>query len=221
MEHRLVCAWCQQEFRALRLMNHGKPRRFCGTSCSAKWRTSQPEYKRVVPLAERQAQSQRLELQRDDPTFQAGLRAYLNSNRNPFRDPDRAPAIRAKATATSRSQGFPQLNKGNGHPLPVPVLILAQALGWITEFPVSTGPGGRERGYSTNYKIDIAEPSLKIAVEVDGEGHKASISRRRDALKDAFLESEGWTVVRVTNKEVLADTAAALQRIMRHVKSSI
>ena len=42
----MMCEWCGKEFIAKRKMSKGKPRRFCGRSCSAKWRMSQPEYKR-------------------------------------------------------------------------------------------------------------------------------------------------------------------------------
>jgi len=208
----MMCEWCGKEFIAKRKMSKGKPRRFCGRSCSAKWRMSQPEYKRKYTEEDRKEASRKFNELRMRPDFQENLQAYYNSDRNPFKDPEQAPAIRAKAHVALRAKGYAMLNGGNGQPLPVPQQMLAAALGWPTEYVVPTGK--RQAGRPTSYKIDIAEPTLKIAVEVDGVGHIAKDRQMQDRSKTEYLQEHGWTVIRVQNKEVLTDLRAVLQRIL-------
>ena len=93
---------------------------------------------------------------------------------------------------------------GNGHLLPLPQLALLHALGegWEAEYVVKVGMG-RGNGYPTCYKIDIANPQHKIAVEVDGGSHTAIERRNADQRKAEFLASQGWSVYRVSNQRAL------------------
>jgi len=53
------------------------------------------------------------------------------------------------------------------------------------------------------YRIDIAMPSLKIAIELDGHDyHKTKQQRTHDAKKDRTLSLLGWHVIRFTGSEV-------------------
>lgn len=60
---------------------------------------------------------------------------------------------------------------------------------------------GRGSGFPTCYKIDVAIPEYMIAIEVDGASHNPSMDRD-DSKKDSLLTEKGWTVFRVTNKEL-------------------
>jgi hypothetical protein len=51
-------------------------------------------------------------------------------------------------------------------------------------------------------EVDAHWPAKRLIVEVDGHGHARPAQRRDDARRDAKLRSAGWTVVRVTAKEV-------------------
>ena len=117
-------------------------------------------------------------------------------------------ATRKRVSQTLRRIGHkPPVQGGNGKPLSKPQAALLQSLGseWRPEFSVATGmrkksgPGG----YPTCYKIDIANPEKKIAIEVDGQGHSTEKGRKRDAKKTAFLVSRGWSVYRVSNARAL------------------
>ncbi|HET7606037.1 MAG TPA: DUF559 domain-containing protein [Sphingomicrobium sp.] len=49
------------------------------------------------------------------------------------------------------------------------------------------------------FTVDFACREAKLIVELDGSQHADSASDRR---RDAFLEQEGWTVMRIWNNEV-------------------
>lgn len=74
--------------------------------------------------------------------------------------------------------------------------------------------------YVREYKIsrihvDFAIPSAKIAVECDG--YRYHRDHDRDAARDAFLKSQGWTVLRFTGTQIRADPQACARRIYEHL----
>lgn len=108
------------------------------------------------------------------------------------------------------------LNGGNGTGLTLPQLMLAKRLGWETEYVVRTKMP-RGTGYPTCYKLDIAEPILMIAIEVDGQSHRSKERIAQDAKKDEFLEHLGWKVIRVRNEAVLGDCEKVAQSILSSI----
>jgi very-short-patch-repair endonuclease len=61
--------------------------------------------------------------------------------------------------------------------------------------------------------VDFCCPQHKLIVEVDGESH---IGRAiEDEVRTAFLEKQGYRVVRVTNDDVLCDLEAVGLAILR------
>jgi very-short-patch-repair endonuclease len=55
------------------------------------------------------------------------------------------------------------------------------------------------------YRLDLAYPELRIAVEYDGEEHRGQARARRDLLREADLASAGWRILRF-------DAAVAMRR---------
>lgn len=125
----------------------------------------------------------------------------------------RRPEVRAKISATLKGRA-PTVQGGNGRETPEPVKMLAAVLGdeWEVEANVVTGMG-RHSGYPSVYKIDLADPERQIAIEVDGGSHGPLERKALDAKKTEFLQSLGWTVLRFTNVEVLADTAKCAETV--------
>ena len=62
---------------------------------------------------------------------------------------------------------------------------------------------GRNSGYPTNYKVDIAHPLERIAIEVDGACHHPLARQQEDRRKNRFLAENGWLVLRVSNQRAL------------------
>ncbi|MCV3735778.1 DUF559 domain-containing protein [Rhizobium sp. TRM96647] len=53
------------------------------------------------------------------------------------------------------------------------------------------------------YIADFAWLSARIVVEVDGDSHETETGRRHDLRRDAFLDSQGFTVLRFDNLQIL------------------
>jgi very-short-patch-repair endonuclease len=46
------------------------------------------------------------------------------------------------------------------------------------------------------YRLDLAYPAQRVAVEYDGEAHRLQARARRDLVREADLTAAGWTVLR-------------------------
>ena len=60
---------------------------------------------------------------------------------------------------------------------------------------------------------DFACIDCKLVVELDGGQHYDDEGTRRDAARTAVLEKHGFAVVRVSNRDVLAETDSVMQVI--------
>lgn len=219
--HGLICEWCGQKYEARSQTSNGKPRRFCGKSCSAQWRMSRPEY--VKQLTSNPGRNKKLSeamkrhMADEGSPVRRGMLKYARSKRNPFKQEKRAAEIRKKGQATLRRQGYKHLTGGNGQAMPLPQRLLAEALGWKTEYPIPTMT--RRKKIPTSYKVDLANPKRKVGVEVDGQSHLTKERRRLDRKKEKVLADLGWRIIRVTNKEVLRDIGAVLEKIRAFTRS--
>lgn len=64
------------------------------------------------------------------------------------------------------------------------------------------------------YRLDLAYPALKVAIEYDGEHHFASAAQRRlDRMRDEALHRAGWVIIHVTAHGVHRDPAGTLRRV--------
>lgn len=208
----LKCEWCGTSFRRERRQ------RFCGPSCSAKWRMSRPGFVASLHTPKR-AEACRQAMQRlhRNPQAMKNLRRYLLSDRNPFRDPVKRAEAQNKAHSKLAASGYRTLNGGNGKGPTWPQLVLARRLGWPTEYVV---PTKGLPGYPSHYKLDIANPERRIAIEVDGQSHSSKAVRAKDIKKTRFLEARGWTVLRFRNAEVMRNLSAVLRVIQQALSSS-
>jgi len=55
------------------------------------------------------------------------------------------------------------------------------------------------------YRIDLAYPDLKIAIELDGRGHETLFDE--DPIRTNRLETAGWLVLRFTWRRLIEDPA--------------
>jgi very-short-patch-repair endonuclease len=56
--------------------------------------------------------------------------------------------------------------------------------------------------------VDLADPAVKLAIEVDGETHRTAKWKALDRRKEAILAFLGWSVLRFWNEEVRRDPVA-------------
>lgn len=63
------------------------------------------------------------------------------------------------------------------------------------------------------YTVDFVCLALKLVIEVDGKEHFTEEGKRRDEVRDRFLERRGFEVVRIKGYQVTQDGAAVRRRI--------
>lgn len=62
--------------------------------------------------------------------------------------------------------------------------------------------------------VDIANPTKKLALEVDGGSHGLLKTQEADRRKEAFLCGQGWRVLRFSNQAATENTAACVLEAM-------
>src|SRR5579859_913385 len=96
---------------------------------------------------------------------------------------------------------------------------LACALGWSTEVAIATKMP-KNSGYPSCYKIDIAEPTLKIGIEVDGASHGLILRKKQDRKKERLLGGLGWIVLRFSNRQVTERLEECVQTVLSTISRS-
>ncbi len=82
------------------------------------------------------------------------------------------------------------------------------------ELDLPTGVHFRRQFAIGNYIVDFACMQHRLIIEVDGPIHDALNQAVRDEVRDKFLKQEGFTVLRLTNEEVLVRRPAVLNSIV-------
>jgi len=197
------CEWCGQMFAKKSATAH-RIARFCGRSCSAKWRMRQPEHLAKVhnpEVAAKRGASRSAWLRSGSPAAELELERIRNLN--PMSDP----TVRDKVSRRLKAMNHqPSVRGGNGQGMTEPQAMLKEILGdsWRVEHSVSLGK--LTPGYPTHYKLDLANADLKVGIELDGASHYSR--KALDRKKDEKLASLGWTVLRFWNQQILDWMAA-------------
>jgi len=71
------------------------------------------------------------------------------------------------------------------------------------------------------YIADFVCHSHRLIVELDGETHDFECRIQRDAERDAWFVSEGYTVLRFTNEEVLTNLNGVIEGIRKTASSCL
>ena len=58
-----------------------------------------------------------------------------------------------------------------------------------------------------NYIVDFYCPTLKLAIEIDGDSHGNEEQIQRDKMKDAYLSGIGIKLIRYDDRDVKTDIA--------------
>jgi len=69
-------------------------------------------------------------------------------------------------------------------------------------------------GISSCYKLDVANSTLKLGIELDGPSHHTPKARVLDKKKTDFLSGMGWTVLRFSNREVTNDLEGCVRTVL-------
>ena len=71
------------------------------------------------------------------------------------------------------------------------------------------------------FVIDFYCPAIKLAIEVDGDSHAQVGIKEYDKERQEYIESAGITFLRFTNKEVIKETEAVLEKIQSYCESKL
>ncbi len=69
-----------------------------------------------------------------------------------------------------------------------------------------------------SYVADFYAPAARLVVEVDGSQHMKAKGQVCDRTRTAFFASRGIRVLRFDNRQVLVETSAVLDEILRVVR---
>lgn len=117
--------------------------------------------------------------------------------------PEQDELRRIKAANQLRTIGHrPPIRKGNGTgPTLQERMLLTLFPQAINNFPVKTKMAAGS-DYPPAYKVDVAFPALRLAIEIDGNSHGPRARKYQDAKKEELLKSLGWKVLRYKNSQV-------------------
>ena len=68
------------------------------------------------------------------------------------------------------------------------------------------------------YIVDFCIPSAKMIIELDGSQHYEPDSKAYDKQRDAFLNAQGYTVLRYTNFDIKKNFDGVCSDILKHIE---
>ena len=197
-----VCEYCGKPF-SVPNTKHGRSRRFCGTSCSAKWRIS----KYGIPPKSEQAKdraSKRLHERWQDPEFRTKRIQAMKDHNPVYMD-----GVIEKAHQTRLKNGSYTNNfrYGNGkvseHEAKVKTLLEHHGFYYNYAIPTKIARDAfPKEKFSVNYKPDFVNLTTKVCIEVDGDNHKKKEQIEKDRKKEKCLSYLGFIVVRFTHDQI-------------------
>lgn len=206
------CYWCEKpfSFRSVGPVNNAK-RVLCSNPCAASWRNAQPgrteKFNQWIGASREAAHVARRG--QKFPEYAARMRAN-----NPMHKPEALEKMRRSL------QGRTFVARGGNGQTTKPQQILAEKLGLPMEHVIVTAPvKGQFPSLPHCYKVDLADPISQTAIEVDGRTHELKLWRFLDHRKTEILTALGWSVLRFTNKQVMADPDAVAHQIRTYIAS--
>lgn len=207
------CKHCFAEFQC-DTAKEVRAREFCSVNCAVTYRNLDPaftEYMRQKVYDNPDVKKKWSEGARRQA---AAMTAEALTARGKHASKSHLPEVRAKLSKTLKAMGHkPPIQGGCGRGLTKPQQMLLDRLGpgWHPEFCVKRGYA--IEGYPSHYKLDLAVPRKKWGIEVDGFGHMSYAKKEKDMKKVAFLETFGWKVLRLSNREILTDLTASIEKV--------
>jgi very-short-patch-repair endonuclease len=90
----------------------------------------------------------------------------------------------------------------------------------LKELPIE-GTHFRRQAPIGPYVVDFFCPAKLLIIELDGGHHNDDATAGRDSKRQAWLEQEGYRVIRFWNSDVTGDLNAVLERIYLEVHGAL
>ena len=71
------------------------------------------------------------------------------------------------------------------------------------------------------YIVDFYSAEAKLVIELDGSQHYEDAKIENDAVRTAFLEEYGLTIIRIPNNEVMCNFRGVCEHINTAIKQSL
>ena len=208
-----VCLQCGKVYYLKPMGQLSAGQKFCSQSCAGRYRFRDPKA-RSLQAAKIQAR-----IRETGKWAWSGKKNPAAAERMRRENPMYDPVIREKARQALIGRTF--LSRGGNGQLTSQQVALCQALGLPESAMEYAIPTRKAKGHfpslPTVYKVDLAIPEMKLAIEVDGKTHKMKKWKFLDQRKTEILNFLGWTVLRFWNEEVDQD----LNRCVRITLSTI
>jgi very-short-patch-repair endonuclease len=92
-------------------------------------------------------------------------------------------------------------------------------LACLKELPID-GTHFRRQAPIGPYVVDFFCPAKRLILELDGGHHSEDATAKRDSERQAWLEQEGYRVIRFWNSDVTSDLRAVMEKIYVEVYGS-
>ena len=93
----------------------------------------------------------------------------------------------------------------------------AEATFWSVAKSSGLGQKCRRQYVIGPYIVDFFFRNSLLIVELDGKYHFTKQQQEADAIRQTWLEQQGYKVLRFTNEAMLFDTAKTIATIKRHL----
>jgi very-short-patch-repair endonuclease len=90
----------------------------------------------------------------------------------------------------------------------------------LKELPIE-GTHFRRQAPIGSYVVDFFCPAKRLIIELDGGHHNDDAIAKRDSDRQAWLEQEGYRVIRFWNSDVTSDLRAVMEKIYVEVYGSL
>ena len=201
------CYWCKKIFYIRPCGKVSKMRKFCSKRCCAQWRVNRIEWRKNHS----QAMKGKIGYWRGKKRPDISLRMKLY---NPMFNP----ITLEKMKKSMKGKTF--LARGGNGQITIPQKILWEKLKLpkkSLEYPILTKDVKHLfKSVPNCYKVDIAIPKIKLAIEVDGMTHKLKKWKFLDKRKTEILNKLGWKVLRFWNQEIIENLPKVIKEIQKY-----
>ncbi len=112
----------------------------------------------------------------------------------------------------------PKLLRRNARKLRSDMTIQEKKLWQVIRAHRLEGISFRRQVPIANYIVDFAAPAHRLIVELDGSQHGEVRGLKRDEIRDRYLKSFCWKVLRIWNSEVNEDLDGVCRKILAACK---
>ena len=72
-----------------------------------------------------------------------------------------------------------------------------------------------------SYIVDFYSSKARLVIEIDGSQHSEEIHNKNDVIRDQYLQSQGLTVLRFDNLQVLKEIDSVVEVVYQTIKEII